>query len=90
MDSISRIRGFGIPTAGRGGPGDQGLTAALSTDGIVRLPGRTRSAETRAAATEKLSDDVLAIALEPPASGPTPRPSTWGISAPTGSWPSKA
>ena len=33
MGSISRIRAIGIPTAGRGGPGDQGLTAALSTDG---------------------------------------------------------
>src|SRR3954470_1662936 len=33
MGSISRIRGFGIPTGGRGGPGDQGLTAALSIDG---------------------------------------------------------
>jgi hypothetical protein len=39
MGSISRIRGFGIPTAGRGGPGDQGLTAALSTDGSFTSQG---------------------------------------------------
>ncbi len=39
---------LGIPTAGRGGPGDQGLIAALSTDGSFTSRGM-RWAGTRAA-----------------------------------------
>ena len=70
MGSISRIRGFGIPTAGRGGPGDQGLTAALSTDGSFTSQGYAQGRDP-GSGTEKLSDDVLAT-LSAAGLGPNP------------------
>jgi two-component system OmpR family sensor kinase len=70
MGSINRIRGFGIPTAGRGGPGDQGLTAALSTDGSFVSQGYAQGRDP-GSGTEKLSDDVLAT-LSTAGLGPNP------------------
>src|SRR6476469_7914746 len=70
MGSISRIRGFGIPPAGRGGPGDQGLTAALSTDGSFVSQGYAQGREP-GSGTEKLGDDVLAT-LSAAGLGPNP------------------
>ena len=70
MGSISRIRAIGIPTPGRGGPGDQGLTAALSTDGSFPSQGYAQGRDP-GSGTEKLSDDVLA-ALSAAGLGPIP------------------
>jgi two-component system OmpR family sensor kinase len=70
MGSINRIRGFGIPTAGRGGPGDQGLTAALSIDGSFTSQGYAQGRDP-GSGTEKLSDDVLAT-LSAAGLGPNP------------------
>jgi two-component system OmpR family sensor kinase len=70
MGSISRVRGFGIPTAGRGGPGDQGLTAALSTDGSFTSLGFAQGREP-GSGTEALSPAVLTT-LSTAGIGPTP------------------
>jgi two-component system OmpR family sensor kinase len=70
VGSINRIRGFGIPTAGRGGPGDQGLTAALSIDGSFTSQGYAQGRDP-GSGTEKLSDDVLAT-LSAAGLGPNP------------------
>ena len=70
MGSISRIRAIGIPTPGRGGPGDQGLTAALSTDGSFPSQGYAQGRDP-GSGTEKLGDDVLA-ALSAGGLGPSP------------------
>jgi two-component system OmpR family sensor kinase len=70
MGSINRIRGFGIPTAGRGGPGDQGLTAALSTDGSFPSQGFAQGREP-GSPTEALSSDEL-TSLSNAGLGPIP------------------
>ena len=71
MGSISRIRGIGIPTAGRGGPGDQGLTAALSTDGSFTSQGYAQGRDP-GSGTEKLERRRPRRALGRRASAPTP------------------
>jgi two-component system OmpR family sensor kinase len=70
MGSINRIRGFGIPTGGRGSPGDQGLTAALSVDGSFTSQGFAQGREP-GSGMERLTDDEIST-LSGAGLGPSP------------------
>jgi two-component system, OmpR family, sensor kinase len=76
QSSIPRFRSIESPTPGRGGPGDQGLQAYLSTDGAFASRGSTSGKEPGSGAVA-LSDSELTV-LSTSGIGPNPTTITLG------------